>query len=374
MNRRIRTALAAAIALSLLFLLPLGGIVLAGRSVATFLEFPPVTQYVAHAGFSWAVFTGFAIFTLALVLPFVLHRGRSREPKPSSRVGAYRFPWWGWLGLGLGLAAWILAWTRFTWFSTLQPFTFSPLWFAYILAINALAFRRTGRCLMTSRPLYFALLFPTSAIFWWYFEYLNRFVQNWYYVSANEFSPLQYFIFATLPFSTVLPAVLSTREWLGGFPGLVRGLDSFHRWDVGRKTAGFVLLIACIGLAGIGSWPDYLFPLLWLAPLFVMLSIQVLSGERTILSSLVRGDWRNITLFALAALMCGFFWEMWNFYSQAKWIYAVPWVNRFHLFEMPLVGYTGYLPFGLECAVVGDWLDKLIYPPGPEATSPSHEN
>ena len=27
-----------------------------------------------------------------------------------------------------------------------------------------------------------------------------------------------------------------------------------------------MLLVACGGLAGIGVWPDYLFPLLWFAP------------------------------------------------------------------------------------------------------------
>jgi hypothetical protein len=47
---------------------------------------------------------------------------------------------------------------------------------------------------------------------------------------------------------------------------------------------------------------------------------------------------------------------MWNYYSQAKWIYTVPYVNRFKIFEMPILGYAGYLPFGLECAVVAAWM------------------
>jgi hypothetical protein len=57
---------------------------------------------------------------------------------------------------------------------------------------------------------------------------------------------------------------------------------------------------------------------------------------------------------ACAALICGFFWELWNFKSLAHWEYAVPFVQRFHVFEMPLLGYAGYLPFGLECLVVAD--------------------
>ena len=43
---------------------------------------------------------------------------------------------------------------------------------------------------------------------------------------------------------------------------------------------------------------------------------------------------------------------MWNIHSLAKWIYEVPLVGRFKIFEMPVLGYAGYLPFGLECYVI----------------------
>ena len=39
---------------------------------------------------------------------------------------------------------------------------------------------------------------------------------------------------------------------------------------------------------------------------------------------------------------------MWNFYSYPKWVYHVPYVDFLRIFEMPLLGYGGYLPFGLE--------------------------
>lgn len=65
-------------------------------------------------------------------------------------------------------------------------------------------------------------------------------------------------------------------------------------------------------------------------------------------------------------LLCGFFWEFWNYYSSPKWIYEVPFVDFWHLFEMPLLGYLGYLPFALELyalyAMLSAWLpaDKLV--------------
>jgi hypothetical protein len=56
--------------------------------------------------------------------------------------------------------------------------------------------------------------------------------------------------------------------------------------------------------------------------------------------------------FTAAALVCGFFWEMWNYGSLARWEYSIPYVDRFRLFEMPALGYAGYLPFGIECAAI----------------------
>jgi hypothetical protein len=50
----------------------------------------------------------------------------------------------------------------------------------------------------------------------------------------------------------------------------------------------------------------------------------------------------------LGVLLTAFFWEMWNYLSYPKWVYHVPWGDWCHIFEMPLLGYGGYLPFSLE--------------------------
>ncbi len=81
------------------------------------------------------------------------------------------------------------------------------------------------------------------------------------------------------------------------------------------------------------------------------------------------GDWRRAATWMLAALVCGWFWEMWNWQSDPKWIYTVPGVERWHVFEMPLLGFAGYLPFGLECLIVTesvigrDWSDERLGSP-----------
>ena len=69
------------------------------------------------------------------------------------------------------------------------------------------------------------------------------------------------------------------------------------------------------------------------------------------------GDWRTIISLALGALLCGFFWEMWNYFSFPKWKYHTPGVNSFHLFpKWPLPGYLGYIPFSWELFALANFL------------------
>jgi hypothetical protein len=341
--------------------LPMAGVLLRGLPVADYLEFPPLTRYVQHAAFSWVAFTLMATGILAVVLPFDIwvlrHRGAATRPRNKGPL-----PPWGWLGLLVMLIGWCLAWTRFRWYATFQPYTFTIPWIGYIVLVNAQTYRRSGCSMMTHYPRYLVTLFVLSAGFWWFFEYLNRFVQNWYYVGIDGLGRLEYFILATLPFSTVLPAVLSTRDLLRTFPEVGAGLDGFLRVRIPSPgvLASAVFVASSIGLCGISIWPDYLFPLLWLAPLFLITSAMALAGKATLFAPISEGKWRELYLLGMAGLVCGLFWEMWNFYSLARWEYAVPFVGRFKLFEMPMLGYAGYLPFGLECAVAGQLVDSFL--------------
>ncbi|MBS0183865.1 MAG: hypothetical protein JSS39_15865 [Nitrospira sp.] len=351
--------------LSLVLGLPLLGVLWSGQPLGRYLEFPPRTHYVQHEPFSWPVFIVLTLL-IALVIGSILLRITSANLRPSSSLTQYSalntqhycpsFPWWGWLGVGWTCFWWVVAWTRFPGLAAVQEHTFTPLWLGYIVTVNAVTFARTGRCMMLHLPRYFLSLFPLSAAFWWLFEYLNRFVQNWYYVGVAERSALEYVFQATIPFATVLPAVLGTAELLTSYPAVSAGMDQFrpiHLYNT-RQVSWPLLLLSCLGLFAIGRWPDYLFSLVWVGPLLLVVSLQELAGRQTVLSSFARGDWRGVWIPALAALVCGFFWELWNWKSLAHWEYAIPFVHRFQLFEMPLLGYAGYLPFGLECVAVAD--------------------
>ena len=319
------------------------------------MTLPPRPTPIEHPGFSPLLFAGLAIpvsIVAAALLACVARAARRADRQAVAQVR--RFPPWGWAGVLLVGASWAAAWTRLDWLAALQHHTFTPLWLGYIVTVNALCHRRTGRCLLTDRPGFVACLFAASAVCWWLFEYLNRFVGNWYYVGVAHFSAIEYVVHASIAFSTVLPAVLSTERYLASFTLLSSAFSHLGAVPPPPRAAagGGLVVIAVAGLLGIGRHPEYLFPLLWVSPLLVMLGVQLLSDRATGFASIARGDWRPVCLPSLAALACGFFWELWNSRSLAHWEYSIPFVDRFHLFEMPALGYAGYLPFGLECVVV----------------------
>lgn len=332
---------------------PLAGVVLAGYPLDPYLTLPPRPLEAAPSGFSWIPFWALATFVLAALAPFVIRFLRAR-PYPPDAAARRTFPRWGWAALLWLAASWTLAWTRFPWFEPLQQHTFTPLWLGYIGLVNALTTRRAGSCLLTRAPARFAALFPLSALFWWFFEYLNRFVGNWRYAGIEDFGALEYAFFATLAFSTVLPAVASTAEWLGTFPRLHSAYTNWIPTRVPRPklAAALVLVVTALSLAGLGVYREHLFPLVWISPALVIICLQALGGRATVLTPLAGGDWRAFVSYAAAALLCGFFWELWNAGSLAHWVYSIPHVDRFHIFAMPLLGYAGYLPFGIECAAL----------------------
>ena len=337
---------------------PLVGMVLTSHDLERFTRFPPRPGYVIHAKDNWPLF--FLGLTLFVSLIALWVKRALRAPKILDVRGAKgAFPLWGWLGLSLLLAAWGVSWNLLPVGQWLRNWSFTPLWLGFILVLNALSKWRMGTCLLTSRPLSFWLLFPLSSVFWWYFEFLNRFVENWYYVGVETFGSLQYALMASLAFSTVLPGVLSMNE-------LLKSVKFFEDAFIfeglkGRRPrkdlALAVLLISVAGLGLMGLFPDYLFPLLWVSPLLVICSLKVWFNVPNLLELvLASGNLGPVARLAASALACGLFWEMWNFWSYPKWVYSIPFVGQFKLFEMPILGYLGYLPFGLECAAVASIL------------------
>jgi hypothetical protein len=342
---------------------PLVGRWAAGREMSAVFDFPPrLSIPTDYPRFSWLAFALIVAPFAALAMTWRRAPGAATtEPGAGTFRVSIRhtrnLPGWGWAALAWTCLWWALAWTRFDWAAPVQRYTFFPLWLGFIVGVNALVQARSGSCLMIRAPRRWLTLFGASAAFWWVFEWLNRFSQNWHYLRVADFGPVSYAANATLCFSTVLPAVVAVRELLGTADGFQRACAGGPRlrW-MDRNATGVALIVAgVVGLAGTGVHPEFFYPALWAAPLALVLGGAILASSPGRLSAEVAsGDWRRVASWAVAALLCGFFWELWNVRSEAKWIYTVPYADRWHVFEMPLLGFLGYLPFGLECAVVAN--------------------
>jgi hypothetical protein len=250
----------------------------------------------------------------------------------------------GWLGWSLIIIFWPLNWLlpgiRTHWI-------FFPLWLGYCLTVDALVFRRKGHSLLTRNPKAYVIMFLISAPAWWLFEVFNWRVQNWFYTGRQFFTDLEYFALSSFSFATVMPAVfgtaelLSTAKWLGRIKRGPRIVPS-------RATLLLFFAAGCLMLVLLLRWPLYFFPFLWLSLFFIFEPLNVWLGNRSLAQYSAVGDWRPMVALWLGGLICGFFWEMWNFYAHPKWIYQIPFFDFIHIFEMPLLGYVGYLPFALE--------------------------
>lgn len=267
-----------------------------------------------------------------------------------------KFPAHGWLGLGLVCVFWALNWglegLRTHW-------CFFFLWLGYCLAVDGLVFIRKGTSLSTRSPWAYAGLFAASVPGWWLFELINLRLGNWEYVGAEYFSPLSYFLLTSLSFSTVIPAVFGSAELASTFKWVKRAGKGWRISPTPRVTWGF-FISGWVMLGLMLAYPRYFFPFAWLSVYFILEPINIWRGNRNLAEYTQHGDWRPVYALWVGVLICAFFWEMWNYYAYPKWVYHVPFVDFLHVFEMPLLGYGGYLPFSLELFAMYHWLVGLL--------------
>jgi hypothetical protein len=141
--------------------------------------------------------------------------------------------------------------------------------------------------------------------------------------------------------------VFATANLLGG----VAWFQLHHfklKFGHGRAHRVSFLLAGLAMLIVISIWPQYAMAFVWMSLFFILDPINYMLGNKSLLRQTATGDWRTVIILFVASLICGFFWEMWNIYSWPKWIYTFPYLNGLKVFEMPLAGYLGYLPFALE--------------------------
>ncbi len=260
-------------------------------------------------------------------------------------------------GLLLVAVAWPLAWFGP---APLSEYTFFPLWLGYVLAVDGLTFQRSSASLLIRNRRRFALLFVFSLPIWWLFEIANRSLSDWRYVPARQYGTFAYIALASLAFSTVLPAVFVTAEFYRSFPFFAGP----RRWIKIAPSRTGLIVIAAAGLVmfvGALAFPRTLFPLVWIGLFLLLDAVNALTGAKSLAEQMAQRRWDTVLVLFAAGITCGFFWEMWNFWSLPKWVYDVPYASRPKVFELPLLGYGGYLPFALEVYACSNLLHALLF-------------
>lgn len=260
------------------------------------------------------------------------------------------------VGAAILLIAWPLAW------SGIQPwswYTFVPLWLGYILVVDGVVRLRTGTSLLLRSRREFALLFVTSAPLWWLFELFNLRLDNWAYTIPFSYTRFEYVLLGSIAFSTVVPAVFETADLYRSFDRF-SGTWLWFRFLAGRRGWLVTCLLGVLMAAAVLIAPGQAFPLVWVSVFLICDPLNRKRGQPSITAQTASGRWDTVRVLALAGMTCGFFWEMWNYWSEPKWMYSIPVVDFAPLYEMPILGYLGYIPFALEVYalyhVLGSWL------------------
>ena len=274
----------------------------------------------------------------------MVDRGGEQKPGNRNQQARRRWPRHGTAGAALVLICWPANWFLP---GIRTAFFFFPLWLGYILVIDALVYARSGTSIWTRSRTSFVLLFCLSAPVWWLFELINLRTRNWEYLGRELFTTFQFNLLCTIAFSIVIPAMFETAELLGSF----RWMDWFKSGLAVRATPSIFVGLLVIGVATLIAtltWPKIFYPFVWISLVLMLEPVNYWTGRPHFLQKLRNGDWRLVVSLALGGLVCGFFWEMWNYWSFPKWIYHTPGAGFWRIFEMPLLGYGGYIPFALE--------------------------
>ncbi len=226
---------------------------------------------------------------------------------------------------------------------------FYPLaWWSFILTLEGYNSLQGRAIFLQKKVSYFLYICAISAFLWFIFETFNLYLGNWYYVLA--FKPLSdnlpaRWLGATFCFATVLPGLWEVQRTVYYF--LPPSLDQFKKFKPSRKLLWALLIIGILGVFGPLLAPTYMFPFVWLGLLLVVEFVEYRSGGPSFLGEFSAGKYRLLISWLLAGAVCGFLWEFWNHFARTGWIYTVPFMGEWRLFEMPVLGYFGFPPFAL---------------------------
>lgn len=221
---------------------------------------------------------------------------------------------------------------------TLSKIVYPILWWGLILVLDAINFWQWKESpLISSRKNFFGVIIPLSVLYWLYFELVNFYFPQWYYVDIIE-GVLSRTLLALASFATVIPAVVEI-FWL--FNGSLSKIE----FSTKPQKSLFYFLLQLAGLV-FALMPFFgknfvLNQFMWLAPFLILFPFLKTEMFKT----------KSLLYIPLSGLISGFLWEFLNFGAVGKWKYLIL-PDAPHLFEMPMAGYLGFIPFAFSTLAV----------------------
>ena len=272
--------------------------------------------------------------------------------------------WHGWAGLGvIGAAEALLVAGEPTvgrWFTPI-------VWTGYVLFIDAVAARFTGRSYLTTDRVEGLLVAVASIACWWLFELYNapRFWRGgvdaeglWWRYHGLEPNLFLRRVGYDWSFATIFPAMFLTAAVLRA---TIFRRARVRPWRLAPRALGLAVAVgaisAAVPLVVVSTW---LVPLVWIGWILMLEPLNFRRGRPSWLADLAGGDASRLLGLLGSGAICGLLWELWNYWAATRWTYAVPYLGDIKIFEMPVLGYLGFPPFVLEAYAMYQWLRGLL--------------
>jgi len=228
-------------------------------------------------------------------------------------------------------------------------------WWPLLFFLDGWLFLARGESWLWDKTGEFVRMAGWSVTVWLVFEIFNLVLQNWRYVGIDPRLWVRWPGYV-MAYATVLPALLLTAQVLrarGLFQSCRGRARGFNHWQPVFLITGVVCLVFPL------VFPRYAFPLIWLAFIFLLDPFcDLLTGD-SLTRRWLQGKRQEHLCLLAAGLLCGIWWELWNYPATAKWIYTLPLLNFGKILEMPVLGYLGFPPFALEGAVMYNFLEIM---------------
>ena len=102
---------------------------------------------------------------------------------------------------------------------------------------------------------------------------------------------------------------------------------------------------------------------MWVGVIFLLDPLCYWMGGPSMIGDWKAGRWGRFLALMAGGALCGLLWEFWNYWALTKWTYHLPFLGaaeHFRYFEMPWLGFLGFLPVSIECCVAVNFAATLL--------------